>query len=400
MAAAPMNIGLFGLFGSGNLGNDGSLEAMLNFLRSARPDARVECICADPNTVERKFGIPAGHIGSLGTETIVSRLAKRFLVTRKLMQFANAFGNVRRFDLLIFPGTGILDDYGERFWGIPASIFGWCLAARMLGTKLAFVSIGAGPIDHPLSRWLMTGAARLAHYRSYRDDISREFMTKVGVDAPGDEVYPDLAFQLPCPAASRERGPNEPLTVGVGVMSYYGWRGDRRRGAVIYERYIDQITEFILRLLGRGYRVRLLMGENSDQQAIDDTLSALARKQPEFSRDRVVTSPAYSLQDVMAQIAETDLVVATRFHNIVCALKMNRPTISLGYAKKNDVLMAEMGLGEFCQHIEHLDLDVLAAQFDRLLGGREQYEKRVREGNAVFTHRLMQQERVLLDELL
>ena len=34
-----MKIGLLGQFGSGNSGNDGSLEAMVRFLREARPEA-------------------------------------------------------------------------------------------------------------------------------------------------------------------------------------------------------------------------------------------------------------------------------------------------------------------------------------------------------------------------
>src|SRR5690606_2129021 len=37
----PKRIGVFGLFGCGNAGNDGSLEAMLLFLRRVRPDAEL-----------------------------------------------------------------------------------------------------------------------------------------------------------------------------------------------------------------------------------------------------------------------------------------------------------------------------------------------------------------------
>src|SRR3712207_8323203 len=39
---------------------------------------------------------------------------------------------------------------------------------------------------------------------------------------------------------------------------------------------------------------------------------------------------------------------------------------SLGYARKNDVLLADMGLDAFCQHVEELDLDRLKAQFAAL----------------------------------
>ena len=45
--------------------------------------------------------------------------------------------------------------------------------------------------------------------------------------------------------------------------------------------------------------------------------------------------------------------------------------MSLGYAEKNDVLMAEMGLGRFCQHIERFDLDLLIEQFTQLVAQRQ-----------------------------
>ena len=57
-----MRIGLFGLFGCGNSGNDASLEAMLIFLRRLRPDYDITCICPQPDTVARSHSVAA--IGS------------------------------------------------------------------------------------------------------------------------------------------------------------------------------------------------------------------------------------------------------------------------------------------------------------------------------------------------
>ena len=102
----------------------------------------------------------------------------------------------------------------------------------------------------------------------------------------------------------------------------------------------------------------------------------------------------------MAQIAETDLVVATRYHNVVCALKLGRPTMSIGYADKNDVLLDEMGLGNFCQHIEHLDVDLLIQQFRRLAAGRKVYEVGIRKTNYAFAESLRNQNAVLLSRYL
>ena len=118
---------------------------------------------------------------------------------RQLASLIRAIRHVRRLELLIVPGTGILDDFEGRPLGMPVAILAWCLAARLCGTRLAFVSIGAGPIEHPLSRWLMKTAAAMAHYRSYRDTVSKEFMESIGFDTRDDPIYPDIAFKLPGP---------------------------------------------------------------------------------------------------------------------------------------------------------------------------------------------------------
>ena len=46
----------------------------------------------------------------------------------------------------------------------------------------------------------------------------------------------------------------------------------------------------------------------------------------------------------MRQTALVDAVVATRYHTIVCALKSAKPTVSIGYAEKCEILMTDMGL--------------------------------------------------------
>lgn len=397
----PASIALFGLFGCGNLGNDGSLEAMLEFLRGARPDARLFCVCARPDLVGEAFGIETLPIRSTGHSKGLPRMLNRLFlrIPGRIYDFTQALGKVRKADIMIIPGTGILDDFGERPWGMPFDIFKWCLAARIVGTKTAFVSIGAGPIGHPASRWLMTAAARLAQYRSYRDTMSKEFMDSVGFDTSRDAIYPDIAFKLPTPPAS---APNRSgtLTIGVGVMSYRGWYDFASDGQAIFARYIDKMTQFTVHLLDSGHDIRVLTGELGDQTAVDALLEGVRKARPGVPETRIVAEPPHSLHDLMRQIAKTDFVVATRFHNIVCALKMGRPTISLGYSRKNDVLMDEMGLGEYCQHVERFDVETLIAQFSRLVARREDHERVIRDRARDFEEQLDRQGKYVLSTLL
>ncbi|MFD1981395.1 polysaccharide pyruvyl transferase family protein [Mesorhizobium newzealandense] len=389
---------MFGLFGSGNLGNEGSLEAMVGFLRRERPEAELSCVCREPEVVKQTFGIETLPIRRNGPASGLSGKVNRLLlkIPGKLADFARAFSHVRKADVMIFPGTGILDDFGERPAGMPYDILKWCLAARLAGTRIAFVSIGAGPIRNRLSRLLMTSAARLAHYRSYRDLQSREFMESVGFDTRGDAIYPDLAFGLPAPIPFPRTLPDA-LRVGVGVMAYRGWYGFADGGQSIFSRYVGKLANFVVYLLDSGHDVRLLTGDDEDSVAVEALLAAVRNLRPD---SKLSHGQVHSLGDVMGQMALTDIVVATRFHNIVCALKMCKPTISLSYARKNDVLMEEMGLGEYCQHVERFDVETLVAQFSRLTAARGKHEQGISERLAEFKEQIERQDACLLSSVI
>lgn len=397
----PATIALFGLFGVGNLGNDGSLEAMVRFLREARPDAELFCVCGDPSVVARSIDIDVIPLRwsrqLLGRMGVGSRMLKLPL---RLMDQVVAFWHLRRADLMIVPGTGILDDFGERPQGVPLDIAMWCLAARIMGARVAFVCIGAGPIRNSVSRRLMTFAARLANYRSYRDQISSEFMKNVGVDADGDPVYPDIAFKLAVPEAPEKLGAGGKLTVGVGVMAYQGWYSFEEGAEEIWSRYLGKLSKFVVHLLEAGHDIRLLIGEAGDMASVHALQEMVTAAAPDLVEGRVTAVPSASLHELMQQMAHTDAVVATRFHNVVCALKMGRPTISIGYAKKNDVLMTDMGLEAFCQHVEDFDLETLKGQFDLLVENREMYSRKIRDRVRDYEHQLARQDEHLIATLL
>ena len=74
--------------------------------------------------------------------------------------------------------------------------------------------------------------------------------------------------------------------------------------------------------------------------------------------------------------------MATRYHNVICALKLGKPTISIGYAKKNAVLMEDMGLPEFWQYADSLDVGKLIEQFTKLESNADQLQTVIAERNA------------------
>ena len=58
----PPRVGLYGLLGASNIGNDASMEAILRYLQADHPDAIVDAMCPGPDQVHREYGIEASPL--------------------------------------------------------------------------------------------------------------------------------------------------------------------------------------------------------------------------------------------------------------------------------------------------------------------------------------------------
>ncbi len=362
-------VGLFGLLGTGNLGNDGSLAAVLGHLRAEHPDARIEVFCSGPEEVTARYGVPATRMNwyraEYSTASGVGAVVRKGL--GKLVDAFRTAAWVRGQDVVIVPGMGVLETtLPLRPWGWPYSLLLLSLSGRLLGTKVVLLAVGAGTVADRANRTLLVGSARLASYRSYRDEISRDALRSMGVDTSRDPVHTDLAFALPDPDVPAERG-----VVGVGVMDYHGGNADRGRAEEIHRAYVTGMTEFVHRLGRDGREVRLFVGDHVDEAVAERIIAATGT-------GRLVRTS--TLDELLQEMARVDVVVASRYHNVLVALKLGKPTVAVGYAEKSDALMAELGLGEFCQSIRDLDVDRLVKQFTAL-------EERDAELRAVLAER-------------
>ena len=370
-------------------------------MRAAPFPVNVTCVCYDECEVRKRFGIqtiPIAPAAGGGMAFINKALGK---IPNHFHNVMRAYSAARSFDAIFVPGTGILDDFGERWQGMPYQLALWGAAARLAGVPFGFVSIGAGPIVHPVSRRLMVSAARMARYRSFRDQASKDYMTNLGVDTTRDPVTPDIAFSLPLlklsPSGAQgcEDEAQDPI-IGVGVMSYFGWKHRQEDGLQIYRHFMTQLSDFAVWLLERRFRVRLLIGDYNDLPAVAELAHNLRTRSDGVFANRIIAEPAHSLNDIATQMADTELVVTTRFHNVVCALMTSKPVLSIGYAKKNDLLLELAGLGEFMQRVETLDLELLKQQFIKLYENRDHYIPKIARMSSGFRADLEKQQAQLL----
>ncbi len=383
-------VGLFGLLGSGNLGNDASFEVVLRYLRTQHPDAVLDAMCMGPDTLNRRYGIEARPLqwSRSYAEHVSGVMAIPVKVLGKIIDAFRTASWVRRHDVVIVPGMGVLEaSLPLRASGVPYALFLLCASGRLCGTKVALVSVGATTINKRLTRWLFNSAARLAFYRSYRDSPSRDAMAQRGLDVRHDHVYPDLVFGLPTPPS----GVGDAKTVGVGVMAYYGGNDDRTQADDIHVQYMEAIKSFIEWLLGTGHRIQLFWGDDVDDSVVQEILAHIRIHRPDLEPGQVVARPFSSLNELMDEMALVRTVVATRYHNVLCGLKLCKPTISIGYTAKHDALMADMGLSEFCQSARSLDVDRLIDLFTELERRSSELRHTLSERNATRIDALDQQ---------
>jgi polysaccharide pyruvyl transferase WcaK-like protein len=374
-------VGLFGVIGTSNIGNEGMLEAVVNWLRTDHPDAIVDFMCTGPERVKARYGVSAiplcwyqKHERTPGAmATVLKMLGKGFDA------FRVAFW-VRKHDVVIVPGAGVLEatlPVGP--WWYPYAMFLVSTSGRVFGTRVALVSVGSSVLSRRLTKWFIILAARLAFYRSYRDMGSYDAMRRARIDVTRDHVYPDLAFALPVPPV----GPGDPLTVGVGVMAYYGTNDDRRHADAIHAAYMDKMKRFVRWLVDSGHKIRLFGGDNLwDDSVVEEILADLRAHRPDLEPLWAVGEPVTSLEALMREMASVGTVVAIRYHNVVCALKLSKPTLSISYARKHDLMMADMGLSEFCQFANTFDVDRLIEQFTELESRSAQLTRMMAERNA------------------
>jgi polysaccharide pyruvyl transferase WcaK-like protein len=404
-------IAVLGNYGNRNLGDEATLQSVLQFVNQRCPWVEVCALSEHPAETRRRHGIdavpsavdardrdetaepspprpPQGE-GSGLRGRLKARLkrhpvlfpALRSVVTaaRALREVADylrfssrCFVFLRRVDLLVVAGGGQLSDHFAGVWGFPLQLFSWCLLARCAGAQIAVLNVGAGPISGGASRVLFRWTLRLARYRSYRDERSRRLVEEIGVRDAGP-VGPDLVFgweptleSRPGPVASTRR------TVGLNVFPYRDWRYWPIYDPSAYAAYLEGITELTLWLLGQGYRVRLFPTQlRADVRVIADVLAKLKSRLAAEMEERLEVASIAAVDDVASEIRRCDVIVATRFHAIVIAMLLGKPVLGLCNEAKMSDLMTEMGQAAYSLSLDAFDVPGTIARFVELEANRE-----------------------------
>ncbi len=423
-------IGILGHVGNENLGDEAIITAVIQNIKCRCPDAQIYGFTINPEDTEKRHKISAFPIRRLDELKLTrekpinhessgtpSNLAKQirtklralpviypFLrATRKschilldslaeLRFLTQCYRNLKGIDLLIIAGSQQLIDYVGGPWAFPYTLFKWVLLAKAVKTKVAFVSVGAGPIQSPLGKFFARNSLVLASYRSYRDETSRTFVETLGVSGQ-NSVIPDLVYSLQIDAPSTNSFGSESLPiVGINPVPFSDeqyWLG---ANAGQYETYISKLASFALWVIQRGYRVLFFPTQiRLDAPVINDIKKLMQAKANGDLKQNILDKPIFSFDDLVSAIHMTDIVVATRFHGIIIPYVLNRPVLGIAYQRKTIDLMAQMGQSEYVVDINSFDADSLKTRFISLESRSAAIKDEIQQKKSAFRQALQDQ---------
>ena len=306
-----MIIGLLDHMGYGNLGDAAIQEAFISALKKAQPKATLIAFSLNPGDTKRRHNIDAHSItwcypGWDQAEArpaqsggAISRLKSfikqlRFVyawakpihdLVQELVHLVRSYRVVKSLDLLVMSGGGQLCELWGGAWMHPYNVFKFCMLAKMAGTPVFIVGVGAGPLDHPLSKFFARWSVRLASYTSFRDIESQTLVRSLGATRE-THVYPDPAYALDLESyATCRPSANARLKVGLNPMGFCDPRIWPRKDDEAYQEYLDKVVAFILWLVSQNYCVEVFTTEISvDHYAIADLQKRLNNMRSQMER--------------------------------------------------------------------------------------------------------------------
>lgn len=349
---------LVGEFGCGNYGNEASLLSVVRALRARDPEVQIKVLARNPRRLDPGLGVHGLDIayrpipGRLGS--LLGRLSDPLRYLRHVMS-ARA---------VIVPGMGVIEgELGEYPAGMPLLLYSISMVCRLTRTPFALVGVGASPLRNRYSRWMCSRACRGAQYRTFRDEYSLRSAVHSGCGLPTDTVTADVAFAIaPSSTSSMSTG-----GIGVGLMRFFGRypAADAARRAETGELYLQRMKVLCRGLASRNRSVRIFAGDDSDVAPARSTADEL--KTAEGLDVTFVEADTY--ESIAGRMAHLDVVIASRYHNLVAAVAAERPIIPLRYAEKGVELARRVGMDDCAPDLDDWNpaevLDVIDSVLDK-----------------------------------
>lgn len=346
-----MRVVLSGYFGFDNVGDEAILFSIIRALRNANPSIEITVLSNNPSETAATYGVDTVNRWNLGE-------------VRSALKSA---------DGLISGGGSLMQDATS--WKTIPYYSAIIKVAQMLGVPVFVYAQGMGPINGAFGKWLVKKVFNKCAAITVRDEGSLALLREIGVRLPVT-IVPDPVVGLGGSTFSSDwldewlqTLPKEETEVvdeedgstslRISYPSYVTVSVRDWPSSVDYKR---KVAEALDRLADAGSHILFIpMHGEHDVKASNDVVALM-------KHDAVVAPGNLSIEEKIAVIGGSQLLIGQRLHSLIFAAIEYIPFIALSYDPKIDAF-SDIVMQPVVGHVEKDDWssnDLASLAFDIL----------------------------------
>jgi N-acetylglucosaminyldiphosphoundecaprenol N-acetyl-beta-D-mannosaminyltransferase len=306
-----MKLLLVGYFGSGNIGDEAILSALVSAIKHDHPSAKITVLSEDPAETSSIYGVDS---------------------IRKF-SFLRIINEVRNSDALIFGGGGLLQDStsAKSLYYYLFLIF----LAKFFGRKVILLGQGIGPVR---KRSLLKRALANADLVAVRDEKSMKELAEIGAKPKKLALTADTAFLLPPP--DKDKGKKTLDIDGIKkckrhLIAFALRRSVDDRFSPINYKAIAEACDHLIK--EKDSQVAFLIFKYPDDIDAAEKVMGLMKYPAHILLRRC--APA----EMLDVISAFDGVVGMRLHSLIFASMAGIPSLGLSYDPKVESFQRSVG---------------------------------------------------------
>ena len=366
-----MNITVFGSMGMLNVGDEAYIEASINEIRTAVPDTTFSFISFDPENSRTTHQIKeACFLPRMNKKLFTKpKWLRRIIITSHIFQYLLilVFGTaffcpsqevrdliklIKKSNIVAAFGGGLLND---NYTGSAIVYLLIMQLAQRFGKKTVFMAQSIGPINNPLNIWLSSKILKKVNLITIREELSREFLSNIGIPKENVSLTVCPAFLLP-PSLNTNNiyskwniNTNTPL-IGLAIREWvYPNESDPSKAN---NDFINMITVIVDKISADlDATIIIIPTILSDINLGEKVLSRSTNQ----SRVKVIGS-LNTPREVVGICGQLNLLITTNFHPLVFATSQGVPSITLALTgHKTTGFAKSAGLSEFIIDEQHMN---------------------------------------------
>ena len=344
--ASGPRIGITGSYGGLNLGDEAILEAILRPLREEL-HADVVVFSRDVKDTERRHRVEA-----LPVRTMTKDESRE---------------QIRRLDLLIFGGGGILYDEEAQLYLREANL------AHELQVPVVAYGLSVGPLTKQHNREAVRESLNRCAVITVRDRNAQRLLQDLGVEVPV-KLTADPALLLEPAAFPEDTWQHEGLGRAKRLVAFSVREPGPAAPDLDIEHYhalVANAADFVVDRLDAD-----VVFVPMERTRVDVQHSHAVVGKMQHATRAAVLKGEYTAGELLALFGRFEFAIGMRLHFLIFAARLNVPFVSLPYASKVEGFLEEMEL-QAPPALAGLNAGTLLAHIDRSWDFRDSLRERI-----------------------